>query len=186
VSKVKEENQVTPEHDAGEEDQGPELEKEPSLEEQLAESQTLAADYLDGWQRARAELANFKRRSEAQRAAMILMANAGLLEKLLPVLDDLQLALNNTPSSEPDSGTAAWQEWQGGVTLITHKFATVLEEVGIVPIETDGQLFDPTVHEAISYEDHPDLESGQVIAELRKGYKLGNHVLRASMVRVAR
>lgn len=160
----------------------------PSLEEQLAKAEAIAADYLDGWQRSRAELANYKRRVESQRAEMALSANVGLLEKLLPVLDDLQLALANAPDNTADNGDlpGAWQEWRGGVALIAHKFAGVLENVGVVPIETDGQAFDPMVHEAVSHEEHPELESGQIIAELRRGYKLGDRVLRAAMVRVAR
>ena len=160
----------------------------PSIEEQLAKAETVAAEYLDGWQRSRAELANYKRRVEAQRAEMALAANAGLLEKLLPVLDDLQLALVNAPDNAADNGDllTAWQEWRDGVALIAHKFANILESVGVVPIETSGQAFDPTVHEAVSHEEHPELKSGQIIAELRRGYKLGDRVLRAAMVRVAR
>ncbi len=154
----------------------------PSLEDQLAEAQTLAAEYLDGWQRARAELANFKRRTEAQRAEMTLSANADLLTRLLPVLDDLQLALEQSPA-EP---VQAWQEWRDGIALIVHKYLAVLELVGVAPIETGGQIFDPTLHEAISNEANPEYESGQIIAQLRPGYMLGERVLRAAMVRVAR
>ncbi len=156
-------------------------EQEPSLEEQVAELQAQAAEYLDGWQRARAELANFKRRTEAQRAEMVLSANADLLTRLLPVLDDLRLALDSSP--QEDAGT--WKEWGDGVALVAHKFAGVLQEVGVVPIETDGQSFDPMIHEAISYEENPDFESGQIIAQVRQGYLLGNRVLRPAMVRVA-
>lgn len=153
-----------------------------SLEEQLAEAQAKAAEYLDGWQRARAELANFKRRTEAQRSEMIMSANSDLLARLLPVRDDLLLALENAPSG----GEQAWEEWRDGVALVAHKFNSVLEAVGVVPIETEGQFFDPNVHEAISHEENPDFESGQIIAEVRQGYKLGDRVLRAAMVRVAR
>lgn len=152
-----------------------------TVEEQLEVAEAQAAEYLDGWQRARAELANYKRRIEAQRSEMALSANSNLLTKLLPVLDDLQLALENTP--QEDGGS--WEEWQGGIALVEHKFAVVLKDVGIVPIETEGQFFDPNVHEAISHEANPDYESGQIIARMRRGYKLGNRVLRAAMVRVA-
>jgi molecular chaperone GrpE len=157
------------------------IEEVPDLDEQLTKMQAQAAEYLDGWQRSRAELANYKRRTEAQRTEMILSANSNLLTKLLPVLDDLQLALDNSP--QEDSGS--WDEWRDGVALVAHKFAVVLEEVGIVPIETEGEFFDPNVHEAISHEANPDFESGQVIAQVRQGYKLGSRVLRAAMVRVA-
>jgi len=148
----------------------------PSLEEQLAE-------YLDGWRRSRAELANFKRRTENQRAEMALNANADLLTRLLPVLDDLQLALDNSPGE--DAGGSVWQEWRDGVVLVGRKFTSVLEGVGVTLIKAEGELFDPNVHEAISNEANPDFESGQIIAQVRQGYKLGNRVLRATMVRVA-
>ena len=89
-------DEVTPDkQDVGEELEI--VEEAPDLDEQLTEAQAQAAEYLDGWQRARAELANFKRRTEAQRTEMILSANSNLLTKLLPVLDDLQLALDNSP-----------------------------------------------------------------------------------------
>ena len=69
---------------------------------------------------------------------------------------------------------------------MAHKFLSVLESVGVAPIETDGQTFDPTLHEAISQEEHPELESDRIIATLRGGYMLGDKVLRAAMVRVAK
>ena len=173
-------NEVTPDKQEVEEEFEV-VEEVPDLGEQLTEVQTQAAEYLGGWQRARAELANYKRRTEAQRTEMVVSANSNLLTKLLPVLDDLQLALDNSP--QEDSGS--WDEWRDGVALVAHKFAVVLEEVGIVPIETEGEFFDPNVHEAISHEANPDFESGQVIAQVRQGYILGSRVLRAAMVRVA-
>lgn len=152
-----------------------------TLEEQLAAAQDQAAEYLDGWQRARAELANYRRRTEARRSEMVQTANADLLTRLLPVLDDFQLALANFPN---DAG-GSLEEWQDGMALIAHKFAAVLEAAGVVPIEVEGQAFDPNVHEAISFEEHPDFESGQVIEQVRQGFKLGSRVLRAASVRVA-
>ncbi len=186
AAKIKEAEAVNQVREAGSEGQETEeeleaAEQELSLEEQVAELQTLVAEYLDGWQRARAELANYKRRTEAQRAEMVLSANADLLARLLPVLDDLQLALANSPQG----GVGAWKEWNDGVALVAHKFAGVLQEVGVAPIETEGQPFDPMVHEAISYEENPDFESGQIIAQVRRGYLLGSRVLRPAMVRVA-
>ncbi len=166
----------SPEQATGKEELAP-----PSLADQLAEAEAKAAEYLDGWQRARAELANFKRRTEAQRTEMIVSANSDLLIKLLPVRDDLLLALENSPSGDGGS----WDEWRDGVALVAHKFNSALEAVGVVSIETEGQFFDPNVHEAISHEENPDFESGQIIAQVRQGYKLGDRVLRAAMVRVA-
>ena len=116
-----------------------------------------------------------------QRAEMILSANAELLTKLLPILDDLELALANSP----DGDVKAWEEWRDGITLVLHKFHAILTSVGVSPIPAEGEAFDPNVHEAISHEPSPEHESGQVIAQVRQGYKLGDRVLRASLVRVA-
>lgn len=151
------------------------------LLDQLAEAQTQAAEYLDGWQRARAELANYRRRVENQRAEMILSANADLLANLLTILDDLELAVANSPNGDVD----AWKEWRDGIALILHKFQAVMASVGLVPIPAEGEFFDPNVHEAITHESSPEHESGQIIAQVRRGYKLGDRVLRASLVRVA-
>jgi molecular chaperone GrpE len=153
----------------------------PDLLDQLAEAEAQAAEYLDGWQRARAELANYKRRVENQRSEMILSANAELLLKLLPILDDLELAVANSPNGDVE----AWKEWRDGITLILNKFHTVLASVGVSPIPAEGESFDPNMHEAISHEPSPDHESGEIIAQVRQGYKLGDRVLRASLVRVA-
>jgi molecular chaperone GrpE len=179
-----EEEATTEEQEIVEEapEESAELAAAPDLLDQLAEAQVQAAEYLDGWQRARAELANYKRRIETQRAEMVLSANADLLIKLLPVLDDLELALANSP----DGDVEAWKEWHEGITLIHQKFYTILTNVGVSPIPAEGEFFDPSVHEAISHEPSPDYESGQIIAQVRRGYKLGDRVLRASLVRVAR
>ncbi len=173
------------EKDAGETAQAEAAEESLPLspEEHLAEAQAQAEEYLDGWQRSRAELANYRRRVEAHRAEMVVTANADLLTKLLPVLDDLQLALDNSPQDQPRCQD--WDEWRAGVALVAHKVAGVLEAVGVVLIDTEGQAFDPHLHEAVSFEEHPDTKSGQIIGHVRPGYMLGDRVLRASMVRVA-
>jgi molecular chaperone GrpE len=96
------------------------------------------------------------------------------------VVDDLDRALKHRPKDEEGAN------WAGGVDLIYRKLLNVLEAVGVKVIVADGQPFDPNQHEAISHEDHPDLESGQVIATVQQGYTLGERVLRPARVRVAR
>lgn len=160
-----------------------ELEAAPSIEQlqqQLAEAQAQAAEYLDGWQRARAEFANYRRRQEAERELQAQLATAGLLTQLLPVLDDLERALNAAPDS------AQGQSWLEGVQLIKRKLELVLESQGVRPIETAGHVFDPAYHEAVASEEAEGYEDGQIIAEVRRGYMLGERVLRPAMVRVAR
>jgi molecular chaperone GrpE len=151
-----------------------------SLKSELKEAQAKADEYLDGWQRSRAEFANFRKRIERDQALANQVATGNVIKRFLDVVDDLDRALKNRPKDEEGAN------WAGGVELIYRKLLTILENEGVQVIQADGQFFDPGQHEAISQEDHPDLESGQVIATVQQGYTLGERVLRPARVRVAR
>jgi len=154
-----------------------ELEK---LREELEKAEAQAAGYLDGWQRAQAEFSNYKKRQGAERAQVIALANATLLRKLLPVVDDFERAAATLPAN---LGQLTWCE---GFFLIKHKLSAILESEGVEPIETEGQAFDPRYHEAVTYEQVPDYDDGQIIGEVQRGYILGERVLRPALVRVAK
>jgi len=151
-----------------------------SLKEELSQAQAKANEYLDGWQRAMAEFSNYKKRIEREQTQAQQWATANVIKRYLELFDDLERALKNRPQ---DNETARWAE---GVELIYRKFLNYLENEGVQLIETEGQFFDPNLHEAISQEDHPELESGQIIAVVQQGYRLGERVLRPARVRVAR
>ncbi|MFQ5612477.1 MAG: nucleotide exchange factor GrpE [Anaerolineae bacterium] len=151
------------------------------LQAALEAAQAEAAKNLDGWQRAAAELANYKRRQEEQASRRRADAKASILEQLLPVLDDFDLAFQNVPETLGDQE----QNWVDGFQLIGRKLNKLLENQGVQVIDTDGQ-FDPTLHDAITHEESDDHEEGQIIAEVRKGYRMGDRVLRPAMVRVAK
>lgn len=151
-----------------------------SLTSELEEWQSKANEYLDGWQRSRAEFANYKKRVEREQAQVSQRTTANVIKHFLEVMDDLELALKN----RPQEGEGA--SWADGVELVYRKFSSILETEGVTPIETDGQYFDPTLHEAITNEDNPDFESGQIIEVLKRGYFIGDRVLRPATVRVAR
>ncbi|HEX6387622.1 MAG TPA: nucleotide exchange factor GrpE [Anaerolineae bacterium] len=156
------------------------LAEEPlSLEEQLAAAQAEAAKNLDGWMRAQAEFANARKRLERQRAEAYLNATADLAARLLPVLDDFERALENVPEEIAD------HSWIEGILLVQRKLAAVLESYNVTPIAAVGQPFDPNLHEALSQEASDEFESGVVTRELQKGYKIGDRVLRPSLVYVA-
>lgn len=150
------------------------------LRTELADVEAEAAEYLDGWQRARAEFANYKRRQEAERARLTALTNVSLLRKLLPILDDLNRALAEMPPSVREL------PWSAGLTMVKRKFDTFLRGEGVVAMETEGQMFDPTYHEAITHEDAEGYEEGQIIGEVQRGYTLGERVLRPASVRVAK
>lgn len=150
------------------------------LEKELEESKAQADEYLDGWQRARAELSNYKKRQEVERVKVRELANAQLLRKLLPIVDDFERAALTLPSDLEQL------TWIDGILLIMRKFKGVLESEGVEPIETEGESFDPFYHEAVTHEETPDYEDGQIIGEVQRGYMLGERVLRPALVRVAK
>ncbi|MFQ3662527.1 MAG: nucleotide exchange factor GrpE, partial [Chloroflexaceae bacterium] len=141
------------------------------LQTRLAEAEAQAAEYKDQWLRAAADYKNFKRRVEIERAELIRSASSALLLKLLPVMDDFERAIANIPPEIAET------PWWGGTQLIAQKLRTILESEGVKPIEALGQDFDPNLHEAVLYEEAEGQE-GKVIAELQKGYRLGDRVLR--------
>ena len=150
-----------------------------SLEEQLAAAQAEAARNLDGWMRAQAEFANARKRLEKQRAEAYLNATADLAARLLPVLDDFERALENVPQE------IAGSSWLEGIVLVQRKLMAILETFNVTPIDAVGQPFDPNFHEALSQEASGEFESGHVTRQLQKGYKIGDRVLRPSLVYVA-
>jgi len=147
-----------------------------ALMKQLEEAEAKVAEHRDGWQRAQAEFVNYKNRiqrdAETQRANM----KSDIVQKILPVLDDLELAMQNRPADDA---------WAGGIELIARKFQSVMESEGLTRIEAVGKPFDPNFHEAISHEPNGDVPSEHVIAVVRNGYMLGERVIRPAMVRVA-
>lgn len=152
-----------------------------ALKRQVADAEAKAKEYLDGWQRARAEFANYKKRQEADNASLRQFAIGGFVGKILPVLDDFERAAKTLPHN------LQGLTWIDGVLLIQRKMQLVLESEGVKPIEVaPNAVFDPTVHEAISQDDAEGIDSGHVIEEVQKGYKLGDRVIRPALVRVAR
>jgi molecular chaperone GrpE len=101
------------------------------------------------------------------------------LGRLLPIVDDFERAFETLPDN------LSRLTWIEGVWLIQHKFRMLLEQEGVTQIEATGQEFDPFLHQAITHEPSAEVPQGQIIAELQKGYKLGERVLRPSMVRVS-
>ena len=151
---------------------------EPSFEQQLQESRDEAAKNLDSYLRAQAELANARKRFEKQRAQTYVNANADLVSKLLPVLDDYERAIETVPESV---GEDAWYQ---GIELVHRKLLSVLESLNVKEIEAVGTTFDPNVHEALGTEPSEEFESGAVSRVMLKGYKIGDRVVRPSLVYV--
>jgi molecular chaperone GrpE len=147
-----------------------------ALKKQLGEAEAKASEFKDSWMRAQAEFQNYKKRLERDQETLRLHMKGDIIKRILPILDDLERALQNRPAND------AWAE---GIALIVRKFQSTLESEGVKRIEAEGALFDPNFHEAISSEHHEDFESGQVIEVVRNGYMMGDQVIRPALVRVA-
>ncbi len=150
---------------------------QPSLEDQLAQARADADKYLNNWRRAEADLQNYKRRAEQERDESRRFAQASIIINLLPILDDFERAFGSLDTR------LAGLTWFDGIRLIYRKLQALLESVGVQPIQAEGQTFDPRYHEAVA---HADGEEGKVVAEVQRGYKLHDRVLRPAMVIVGK
>ncbi|MFC2038033.1 nucleotide exchange factor GrpE [Chloroflexota bacterium] len=150
-----------------------------ALRQELEETKAKEAEYLDGWQRARAELANARKRFQKEGEQAYTNARGDVMTQLLPIADDLERAFATLPQN---LSSLTWIE---GVQLIQRKVQHLLDQASVVPIETDSQEFDPFLHQAVTHEPSETVPAGYVIAELQRGYKMGDRVLRASVVRVS-
>ena len=129
--------------------------------------------------RKSAEFDNYRKRTERDRQALSDAITAGVVEDLLPLMDDLERALQVEASEEA-------QPYRLGVELIQRQLAEILRKRGVKPIESLGADFDPYYHQAVSYEPAEGRREGEIIEEFRRGYMLGDRLLRPSMVKVAK
>jgi molecular chaperone GrpE len=129
--------------------------------------------------RTAAEFDNYRKRIERERRELSEYAGADILTDLLPIIDDLDRALQ-----APAGGDA--EAYRRGVELIQKQMGDLLRKRGVKPIEAVGAQFDPRFHEAVMQEVSPDHREGEVMAELRRGYMLGERLLRPAVVKVAK
>jgi molecular chaperone GrpE len=151
-------------------------EEEPSLEARLAEAEAKAEEHLDDLKRLAAEFDNYRKRAARDQQQLVARAHERLIKELLPVLDDLERALEAAEQHEE-------AKLEEGVRLVHRALQTALEREGLAEVETDGR-FDPHVHEALLSQPS-EAEEGSVIEVLQKGYRLGDRVLRPARVVVA-
>jgi molecular chaperone GrpE len=142
-----------------------------------------ASDLRDRLLRTSADFDNYRKRTERERRELAEYAASDLAKDLLPVIDDLERALNasaETTSSDPQ--LAALRE---GVGLVHRQFLDVLQRRGVETIDTVGQPFDPSWHEALAAEPADGRPDGEITAEIRRGYRIGQRLLRPALVKVA-
>jgi len=145
---------------------------------ELADLQRERDDYKDRWLRKGAEFDNYRKRVERERREQADQAVVDLLQELLLVVDDFDRAL----TVGGDEGGA----YRKGVELIHGKLHDLLRKQGVTAMDVLGADFDPNVHMAVMHEESPDHREGEVIGELRRGYLIGDKLLRPAMVKVAK
>jgi molecular chaperone GrpE len=151
-----------------------------TLQSELEDIRLKADEYLDGWQRARAEFSNYKKRVQKEREETRTFITAEILAKYLDVVDDFKRALDDRPS---DVEIGAWAE---GIDMIYRKLKGILEAEGVEEISAEGEAFDPKFHEAITFEESDDHNEGEILGVVQPGYQIGNRIIRPAQVRVAK
>ena len=174
------EGEVVDEDEEGGEEEAVISDEYSELAKELQQAQDKAREFFEGWQRERADFANYKRRVDRDQQSLSQNIKGDVIKKYLAILDDLQRAMKTRPTEGPAGS------WADGVELVTRKLQNILEVEGVKRIPAEQEEFNPSRHEAITHEDSPDHESGQIIEVVQQGYTLGDRVLRPAMVRVAR
>ncbi len=157
----------------------------PLTVEQLADLKTRAAKADENWERllrTTADFDNFKKRAAREKTESAQYATASLLTKILPALDNFEMALAAAQSAKDDKLASL----QSGVTMIQQQLKGILLEAGLEEIDATGKPFDPTFHEAVSQQESTTVAEDHVLQQLRKGYKFKDRLLRAATVIVAK
>lgn len=147
--------------------------------EALARLQRERDELYERLLRKTAEFENYRKRVDKERRELAEWAAADILQELLGIMDDFERALAAEPPAEA-------QSYRAGLELIHRQMSELLRKRGVTPIDALDADFDPHVHQAVAYEESPGARDGQVIGELRKGYRLGDRLLRPALVRVAK
>lgn len=157
----------------------------PLSPEQIEDLKTRAAKADENWDRllrTTADFDNFKKRAAREKIESAQYASFSLIQKLLPVLDNFEMALTAAQTAQGDKLASL----QSGVQMIQQQFKSALAETGLEEIDATGKPFDPNFHEAISQQESADAPEGNVLQQLRKGYKLKERLLRPATVIVAK
>ena len=157
-----------------------EIKEETAAAEEVKAEEKPVSDEMaalnDKYLRVCAEYDNFRRRSQKEKEAIYGEVKAATAEKFLPVYDNLERALRQPTEDEA---------YRKGVEMIMTQFVTTLEKLGISPIESVGQTFDPNLHNAVMHVDDEEKGENEIVEEFQKGFKLGDKVIRFSVVKVA-
>lgn len=147
-------------------------------DQEIERLQQLANDNEEKYLRLYAEFENYKRRIQNENKINKTYQAQGVLTDILPTIDNIEHAL------QIEGDNDSFKSLQKGVQMVHESLLRALKDNGLEEIESEGQSFDPNVHQAVVQDDNPEYESGVITQELQKGYKLKDRVLRPSMVKV--
>jgi len=160
-----------------------ETKKELNIEElkkKLEECEKLKSEYLAGWQRARADLLNYKKDEIERIDELIKYADVGIILKILPILDNFEIAEKNLPENLKNDKNIK------GILQIKTQLQDFFKNQGLEEIKTVGERFDPNLHEIVEEVEKKDCQPGTVIEEIQKGYKINGRLLRPAKVKVSK
>ena len=149
------------------------------LRKELQEAKKEAQEHYDRLLRVYAEFENYKKRVAREKSELVRYGNEDLLKEILPILDNLERALEHASQGEGKG-------IREGVELVLAQFRQVLQRFGVIPISAVGEAFDPERHEAVMEEESDEVEPGHIISEIEKGYMLNDRLLRPAKVIVAK
>lgn len=155
------------------------------LQKQISKMETERVELVELARRRQTDFENYKKRTERDRKETFLNQIVNLATQMLPVLDNFNRALdsvsNLTDERALDSG-----QFYNGIVLVNQQLNEVLSEMGVAPIASVGEQFDPHLHEAVATEETDEVPPHTITAELQRGYRLGERVIRHSMVKVSK
>lgn len=146
------------------------------LNDDLNEQKKKADEYFEGLKRNMADFDNFKKRMQKEKESLYTTITSDVVLDLLPVLDNFEKAIGAESKDE---------EFKNGILMIYDQLKDVLKKVGVEEINTLNEVFDPNLHEAVMHVEDENYSEKQIIEEFRKGYKIGDKIIRHSMVKVA-
>lgn len=150
------------------------------VKNQLKECKQEKQEYLDGWQRSKADFVNFKKRSEEEKKDFVKYATENIISDIIPTLDSFDMAFKDTEAWEKVS-----ENWRKGIEYIYNQLINTLENHGVKQINPIGENFDPTIHDSIESIES-DEEEGKILEVSRKGYSLNGKIIRVPQVKICK
>jgi len=152
------------------------------IKRELKECQSSKQEYLDGWQRSKADFINFKKRSEESKKELLQYASENIITEIIPTLDNFEQAMKNKSVWE-----SVDENWRKGIEMIYFQLVDVLKRNGVTEIESLGKNFDPKIHESLeTIEVENEKDNDKILEVIQKGYQIGGRVIRHPNVKVGK